>query len=348
MTEVGGAGPLVSVIIPVHNAERYLDECLNSVLGQTLHDLEVIVVDDASTDSSPQILARHAAADPRLSIITQPHNRGVSSARNTGLDAAAGRFLAFVDADDYLDATMFADLHWAAERLGVDVTSCGIEMVEPDGQYTSTADFPLDPDVRHERAVIREALHRGFATKMLWYPVRSLYARALLDEYHVRFDEGIRKGEDSLFNLQVLFFADGVGCIREAPYHYRKHPGSATAKPLASEAGNIERMGEQVIAFYLENGFGPRALDDYDSHVLRSDLPTALVRLRGHESMPRQVSELLASPVVRAALRRQSLLRLRAPLLVVWLLVLVRMRWTAALRLVLSATARRHGSPTVG
>lgn len=340
MAEPGGTGPLVSVTIPVHNAERYLAQCLDSVLAQTLTDIEVIVVDDASTDSSPQILARYAADDPRLRVITRQQNQGVSAARNIGMDASDGRFIAFVDADDYLDPTMFDELYRAAELLGVDVVSCGIEVVDSYGQHIATADFPLDADVRHEPTAMKVALHRAFETKMLWYPFRSLYSRTLLDEHQVRFDGGIRKGEDSLFNLQVLFFADGFGCIREAPYHYRKHSGSATAKPLASEAGNIERMGEQVIAFYLDNGFGPRALDDYYSHVLRSDLPTALVRLRGQESMPHQVSELLESPTVRAAFHQQSLLRLRAPLRVTGLLVLVRMSWAAALRFLLRG--RRH------
>lgn len=338
MAEPQSAGPRVSVIIPAHNAERYLAQCLESVLGQTLADIEVIVVDDASTDSSPQTFARYAADDARLRVTTKQRNQGVSAARNTGLNAATGRFVAFVDADDYLDATMFDDLSRAAERLGVDVISCGIEVVEPDGRHISKGDFPLAPDVRHEPAVVKEALHRAFAAKLLWYPVRSLYSRALLAEYPLRFDEGIRKGEDSLFNLQALFLANGVGCIRSAPYHYRKHPGSATAKPLVSEAGNIERMSEQVTAFYREHGFDSMAFDDYYSHVLRSDLPTALARLRGHESMPRQVSELLAVVTVRAALRNLSLLRLRAPLRVTGLLVLVRMSWAAALRLVLRGT----------
>lgn len=328
--------PLVSVVIPVHNAERYLAECLDSVLAQTLAAIEVIVVDDASSDASPEVLARRAAVDARVRVITQARNQGVSAARNAGIDAARGAYLAFVDADDSVDPTMLDDLHRAAVNLGVEVLACGIKVVDADGGVLEVVDFPLESGVRHEASVMREALHGAFATKMLWYPFRSLYARRLIAEYGLCFDEGIRKGEDSLFNLQALYFAQGVACVRSAPYHYRKHPGSATARPLASESANITRLGEQVIDFYRGHSFDSRADADFYAQVLRSDLPTALVRLRGHPSLASEAEALLSSATVRDAFSRQSLTRLGVPPRVLGLLLLCRLGWVSVLRLVLS------------
>lgn len=332
------------MVIPVHNAERYLSQCLESVQAQTLASIEVIVVDDASTDATPGVLARCGAADPRLRVITQSQNRGVSAARNAGIAAARGTYLAFVDADDFVDPTMFEDLHRAAVEGGVEVLACGIRVVDPDGRELEVVDFPLDAGVRHESAAMSEVLHRAFAAKVLWYPFRSLYARRLFDEHDLRFDEGIRKGEDSLFNLQALYFARGVASVRNSPYHYRKHPGSATARPLASESANITRLGEQVIAFYRRHGFDSRADLDFYAQVLRSDLPTALVRLRGHPSLASEARALLSARPVRQAFRSQSLARVGVPPRVLGLLVLCRLGWVGALLLILSGGKERAGT----
>lgn len=321
MAEPPSGRPLISVVIPVHNAESYLSQCLDSVLAQTLKAIELIVVDDASGDTTPLILDRYSTADQRVKVITHPENRGVSAARNTGIEHARGRYLAFVDADDYVERSMLAGLYQSAIELDVDVLSCGLKVVDPNGIVMLVVDFPLKPEIRYEPSAVHEALHAAFATKTLWYPVRSLYSHELLTKHGLRFDEGIRKGEDSLFNLQALCFARGVACVRNAPYHYRKHPGSATARPLASESANLERLGEQVISFYHKNGFDSRADADFYAQVLRSDLPTALVRLRSHPEQREEVRALLESTTVRAALRAISVRQLQAPLRVAALLM---------------------------
>lgn len=330
--------PSVTVIIPAHNAATYLGQCLDAVLGQTLHDIEVIVVDDASSDATPEILA--SRSDARLRVITHPTNRGVSAARNSGMDAASGRFLAFVDADDYIAPTMYAELVAAASGLDVDVASCGISTVDPGGTILATEDFPLSAGIRYDTKATREALHSAFTAKMLWYPFRSVYSRQLIDRHGLRFDEGIRKGEDSLFNLEALFHARATACIRSAPYFYRKHPASATAKPLASESENLERLGQQVLGFYRAHGFDERAYDDFYAQVLRSDLPTALVRLRKDPRLGVELRSLLNTSTVRNALQSQSLLRLGAPYSVIILLVLAKFAPPAVLTSVLRASAR--------
>lgn len=314
--------PVVSVIIPVYNGELYLQECLDSVLAQTLDRLEVIVVDDASTDGTAAILQRYLRSEPRLRVITRSASTGVSGARNAGLAQASGRYVAFVDADDVVRDSMYQDLVLLAEGLSADVVSCGIHVVDHEGRTLSEDPYPLPPGVRVDPGQMRKHLHQAFATRLVWFPFRSVYSRQMLVARSLQFDEGIRKGEDSLFNLQALHWADGCAAVSAAHYVYRKHPGSATAKALANESYNLTRLGHQVVAFYAANGYSASAHDDFYRQVLRSDLPTALLRLRTAPDLGEQARALVATETVRQAFATQSIRRLGAPLRVAIVLAL--------------------------
>ena len=112
--------PAVTVVIPVYNTASYVEQTLRCIMGQTLRETEILVVDDGSTDDSPAILARLAAEDPRIRIHTQP-NRGLSEARNAGLDRAAGRYIYFMDSDDLLEEETLACCHEKCEREQLDM-----------------------------------------------------------------------------------------------------------------------------------------------------------------------------------------------------------------------------------
>lgn len=338
----GETSPVVSVIIPVHNGERYLRECLDSVLAQTLQQLEVIVVDDASTDGTPAILDQYAAAHrSRFRVMTRRQSTGVSGARNAGLAEASGRYVAFVDADDVVAAAMYEDLVRVAEGLAADVVSCGIRVVDHDGLTLGEDPYPLPPEVRVDRAGMRQRLHHAFATRIVWFPFRSVYSRQLLVTLSLEFEEGIRKGEDSLFNLQALHGANGCASVSASHYAYRKHPSSATARALASESENLARLGQAVVSFYEANGYQSSAYDDFHRQVLRSDLPTALLRLRNAPDLGEQAKALLATTTVQQAFATQSIFRLGAPLRVVVLLALCKYGRMGLLLRLLRATGRR-------
>ena len=106
--------PVISVIIPIYNSEKYLSECLNSVVNQTLHDIEIICVNDGSTDSSLEILEDYQSKDKRIKIINQEHNNA-GSARNKGLEIARGEYLSFLDSDDYFDLNMLKEMYLTAK-----------------------------------------------------------------------------------------------------------------------------------------------------------------------------------------------------------------------------------------
>jgi len=332
--------PLVSVIVPVFNAERHLAACLSSLLAQTLVPIEIIAVDDGSTDSSPALLAA-VSAEGRIRVLTMAGNGGVSAARNSGLEAACAPYVAFVDADDTVDSTMYERLHRAAERGGADIVYCGMRLVAADGALVGTEPPPLSPHHVHDPTEVRRLLHDAWDRRLLWYPSRGIYRRSLLDANDIRFDTGIRKGEDSLFNLEALSLAQRVTAIDEALYDYRKHEASATARPLASESANLERLGQVVTQFYRDHAFEQSAFDDFYRHVLRSDLPTAVVRLGGDESARREIGALLRTETVQQAFRTQRISQLRVPARVKLLLLLARRRHVSALVVLLRLTRRR-------
>ncbi len=315
--------PVVSVIVPVYNAGEHLGACLDSLMAQSLRDVEIIAVDDCSTDDSALLLEELERAG-KLRLLRQPRNMGPSAARNAGIRSATGRFVGFVDADDVISPTMYEDLCRAAVEGDADIASCAIQLVDGAGQVLSTVPFPLAPGRVNSPSEMKEELHRAFATKLPWFHWRNLYRRSLLAEHGLLFDEAIRKGEDSVFNLYAFSLARGCVAVPTPHYSYRKHPSSATARPLASESENLHRLGDAVLAFYAERGFDTRARQDFYGHILRSDLPTAIMRLSGHAGARREVRTLLDTAVAREALSSTRILQFPAPLRVRGVLLLAK------------------------
>ena len=128
--------PLISVVVPVFRVEKYLERCVRSILSQTWRDIEVILVDDGSDDRCPLICDGFAGSDSRVRVIHKP-NGGLSSARNAGIDAAAGEYLMFIDSDDYIEPEMAEKLYDALIESGADMSLCGYRCVGDDGKELS-------------------------------------------------------------------------------------------------------------------------------------------------------------------------------------------------------------------
>ncbi|SDL81833.1 Glycosyltransferase involved in cell wall bisynthesis [Tessaracoccus oleiagri] len=202
--------PLVSIIVPVYNTEKYVADCLASLLDQTWTDLEVLCVDDGSTDSSLKIIHAIAARDPRLVVITQP-NGGVSSARNSGLRRAKGTYVGFVDSDDTVDYTLIASL---MSQMGPnwDIVIEGARRPESVVGIKEKADFAS----------------RVLRNELLNSPCGRLYRRSLIEESGLIFAEETSLGEDLLFNASYLSRARGVRTISGKRYFIREREGSLT------------------------------------------------------------------------------------------------------------------------
>jgi len=214
----------VSVVVPAYNAERHMAACLASLQAQSLADIEILCVNDGSTDATGALIDARAARDPRVRALHQA-NAGVSAARNAGLDAARGDFVAFVDADDHLPPRALEAL-WRAAQGGAepaDIVTADHAVAREDGSREVIACPP-----RLARAELLSALVRCDGRyNAAW---GKLYRRAFCGAHNVCFPAGMRIGEDVVFNLRAFARAARWLHLPEALYVYRPHPGSVMAE----------------------------------------------------------------------------------------------------------------------
>ena len=245
----------VSVIIPVFNGIKYLDECVSSVTSQVLREIEIIIVDDGSTDGSGDAADRYAAADTRIRVIHQK-NSGVSSARNAALKIATGDFIGFVDSDDIVLPEMFNRLYEAAEEYGAEIVTSGYRSFNEAGENAPTMPpyVPEKPIGKEEIKSLAAEMHKRGSFLFIW---RSIFSRRLIEENGISFDTDIAIGEDTLFCMECYLNAQKAVAVGEALYRYRLHSGSAMRKKykpqLASSlTAQYEKKAELCRRYFLE------------------------------------------------------------------------------------------------
>lgn len=200
---------MLSIIVPIYNADKYLKICIDSILNQTYKDFELILVDDGSKDCSPQICDEYALKDNRVKVIHQ-ENAGVSSARNSGLNFCSGQFIAFVDADDYIGEKFFQKL-LNEIQIGADIIICGYTCCR---KQQLEQVFPYAP-----REFDLPTLKENYDSYKITNSVcTKLYRHELVGD--IRFNDKVSMGEDLLFNLQYYNNCRNFACIQEADYYY--------------------------------------------------------------------------------------------------------------------------------
>lgn len=209
--------PLFTVIVPVYNAAAYLGQCLESIRTQSFAGWEAICVDDGSQDASPDMLRQYAARDDRFRVLTQK-NRGVAAARNCGLDVARGRYILFVDADDFLESNALEILCCCMNKREMDLlcfrTSKSIRSLSEEGESDQALTVSSKP--------LNEACIVSLA-HAVWGKV---FRREIIEQYHLRFFEGVQVGEDLFFGLAYVLMCRSCGSydLREL-YQYRMEAG---------------------------------------------------------------------------------------------------------------------------
>lgn len=266
--------PAVSVIIPVYNVEDYLKECLNSAVKQTLNNIEIICVDDGSTDRSAQIVEDYAKKYDFIRLISK-ENGGQSSARNLGLDEARGEFVYFLDSDDYIDHSMLEELYTraAADNLDIMCFNC-VPFFESEKIKHNNQNF-ID---YYDRKGDYSGVHSGQAMFSKMRANREFFAsvclqlfrRSLIEENRIRFFEGIIH-EDNLFSFQCMMLAQRVSYTRKA-YYQRRVRGESTmtaTQSMKNVQGYIVAYAE-MLAFMRGRKVDDEAFEHVSEYLFNS------------------------------------------------------------------------------
>lgn len=269
----GQMEPEVSIIVPVYNAEKYLERCIESILGQEFREFELLLIDDGSTDGSGQICDRAAGKDPRV-VVIHKENSGVSDARNTGISRARGTYLQFVDSDDWLTRDATKLMVRMAEANGCDMVITDFYRVVGE-RVSHKGDIEEDGVLsREEFAAFMMENPADFYYGVLW---NKLYRRDLVKTHGLRMDSALSWCEDFMFNLEYIRYAETFCALRTPVYYYVKTRGS-----LVSQGMNISRIVKmKLLMFECYNSFYKHVLDEDEYEKRRLQVYRFLVAAAG-------------------------------------------------------------------
>lgn len=242
--------PAVSVVVPVYNVEKYLAPCLESILSQSFGDFEIIVVEDCSTDDSLRIAKKFAAAGERITLVRQRENMGLSAARNRGIDLARGKYVTFIDSDDWLGEDFFADLVQAAEATDAQIVSMGYTEYgaeESGGGKPRERKIPLTVRPIRLSPNVTDRLRMMIDMKLSAIACAKLFRRDFLLRHGLRFEK--IKSEDILFHFAALYHAENYVVIPQTSYFYRQTASSIT------RGANLDKAKQAVETVFLMLGF---------------------------------------------------------------------------------------------
>ena len=270
--------PLVSIIVPVYNAEKTLERCVDSILNQTYQEYELLLVDDGSTDSSAALCDGYAARDPRVRVFHK-ENAGVSNARNLALAQARGTYLQFLDSDDWITPEATASLVRAAEDHQCDLVISDFYRVV--GERVSHKG-----DIDEDRVLTREeyAAHMMEQPADFYYGVlwNKLYRRDIVESHRLRMDPELSWCEDFMFNLEYIRHAQRFYALQVPIYYYVKTKGS-----LASQSLSISKtIRMKLMLFEYYNQFYKSVLDEDEYEKSRLKVYRFLVDAAGDGAVP--------------------------------------------------------------
>ncbi len=236
--------PKISIIVPIYKVEQYLTRCLESIIAQTFTDWECILIDDGSPDNCGLICDQYVLKDKRFKVIHQ-ENRGVSAARNAGLDVAQGDWVGFVDSDDWVESNMYQLLYQNAENNNVDIVSCNC-FLELKKSSIEKKVFTFEDAYDNLYSLI-------MSQRQGWLFI-CLFRREIIDSYNVRFPSDICILEDEIFQIDFFLHSEKSFYIQEYLYHYNLiNENSATYCFDEKKAFQIIKANERIYNLVQEN-----------------------------------------------------------------------------------------------
>ena len=239
--------PKVSIVVPVYNVEQYLEKCIGSLAEQTLHDIEIICINDGSSDKSCEILEKFAKNDKRI-IVIDKENCGLASARNTGLETATGEFIGFVDSDDWIDPEFYEKLYKAACETGAEIAAAGI-LRKNDKKQKVRLNFK------------EQKIYTTFEDKVnamdtinspsVW---NKIYKREFTERIGLKFQD-VRYYEDGYYTINALYYSNKLVTVPDVKYYYFINPTSIV-KSRKTEKKTSDKINARVycVNFVREKG----------------------------------------------------------------------------------------------
>ncbi len=319
--------PEVSVIIPVYNTEKYVEECVNSVKEQTLSDIEIILIDDGSTDSSPDILTHLATQDNRIRIFRR-ENGGAGLARNIGIKNAVGDYISFVDSDDFIDKKMLETLVRVAKENNADMVMTGIRHIGGivfGGEDVVKFDFKektiFDGNDGMQKLVLGTVgalACEADDSRYGYSSCKNIYRKSVIDQNNIRFcSEREFASEDMLFLIDFIFCAKCAVGIPEVMYFYRRNEGSSSK---SYKVGRFEHSKILIaeVKRRLSNKIAPEVFAPYCNRQLQAYARVALSQEIMHpcksrsekRQQARNIKDILNDDELRTALNGTWWLRL--------------------------------------
>ncbi len=253
----------VSVIVPVYNVEGYIEKCLNSLVNQTLQEIEIIVVNDGSKDNSKRIIEKFINLYPQKIVYLEKENGGLSDARNYGIPHAKGEYIAFLDSDDYVNIDMYERMYQMAKRENSDMVQCNFYWEYPDKRKLGNLEVCNNK---------KEMLEKGRVEA--W---NKLIKREILEKAKIEFPKGYYY-EDVEFTYKLIPFLDKVSFLEEPCVHYVQREGSI-ANVQNERTKEIFDVLDHVIQYYKENGYYEEYKEELEYVYVRYAFCRSLLRM---------------------------------------------------------------------
>lgn len=245
--------PLVSVIIPVYNVKKYLKKCIESVILQTYENIEIILVNDGSTDGSGVICDEYAVNDMRIRVIHQD-NFGVSYARNIGINIATGDYIQFVDSDDCLESIMIKKLVEVID--GSQMVICGYKSTYGNRSHPINKNNTCPIEGEFKKNDFLNSFGILFKHGFINSPCNKLYLTDIIQKYGIRFNEDLSMGEDLIFNLEYINACERISIIQESLYNYISFNSDSLTRSFNKELFDNQKMlFSRIKEFLLSNNY---------------------------------------------------------------------------------------------
>lgn len=202
---------MISIIVPIYNAEKYIQQCIESLIRQTYTNFEIILIDDGSTDNSPKIINQFQKQYSSIIRSFTQNNSGVSAARNKGIELALGEYITFVDSDDWVDDDYLENL--ISQKADLVISGLLLHKSTPSILSLSSQSFRLGKN--------SELFFALLESRLIYGPCNKLYRTELIQTYEIMFPKSVQYGEDRIFNYQYLKYVENISIVSKPSYHYR-------------------------------------------------------------------------------------------------------------------------------